>query len=434
VAESERGMEFDDVLDISRLNRQSLCTLGREWLLHGHLQDRVGMPFVINEGGREAMQDVAIDEWMAASPVYSRRMQRAMGFVGSGVDTIFKNLQLDIGSPHQFLDLRYTLHDEQNGEFQLAWCGALMDVEPMGEEFVHGMCHTIEDPTFDATAGATNPYARVRPLHRPPRAPVNREPHCAWTVTIGDGPPALLHRNLEAVEASLAASIVLPELGPLEGDEPGGWSDYSGAFDPGFQFEDLSHRALVMTLREIALQSHLLFRSFLLSVQQRFGDFRVQEIAPRVLAGLGGLTSQRLGTAMDLGRGVEGIARLLHIHPMLNPSGYVDVRIEIEGEHRLRFAVIRCPAVNESDHFTWVAALERSPSGRVAFETLVRGVDPQAQVIETEAQADEQFAYAVVVDPTADVDIESVDVQLAKFSAGANFVFTQRRPLRTTST
>ena len=47
-----------------------------------------------------------------------------------------------------------------HGEFWLAHCGALMDVEPMGSEFVHGMCHTIEDPTFDATAVATN--ARVR--------------------------------------------------------------------------------------------------------------------------------------------------------------------------------------------------------------------------------------------------------------------------------
>ena len=108
---------------------------------------------------------------MGASPVYSRRMQQLMGFVGTGVETIFKNLQLDIGAPHQFLDFRFRLDGPEHGEFWLAHCGALMDVEPMGEQFVHGMCHAIEDPTFDATAGATNPLVQVRPLHRPPRDP-----------------------------------------------------------------------------------------------------------------------------------------------------------------------------------------------------------------------------------------------------------------------
>ena len=34
-----------------------------------------------------------------------------------------------------------------------------------------GMCHDIEDPTFDATAVATNRKAQIRPIHRPPRYP-----------------------------------------------------------------------------------------------------------------------------------------------------------------------------------------------------------------------------------------------------------------------
>ena len=87
------------------------------------------------------------------------------------MSTIFKGLQLDVGFPHQFLDVGYDLHDERNGEFWLRSCGALADVIPMGEEFVHGMCHDIEDPTFDATAVATEPRARVRPIHRPPGVP-----------------------------------------------------------------------------------------------------------------------------------------------------------------------------------------------------------------------------------------------------------------------
>ena len=141
------------------------------------------MPLVLARP-REEMEQVAIEEWMAASPLYSLRTQRALNFGNGDVPTIFKNIQLDIGAPHQFMDFRYKVDDAEHGEFWLDHCGALMDVEPMGEEFVHGMCHDIEDPTFDATAGATNPHAQVRPIHRPPRVPADREPHCHWTVEI----------------------------------------------------------------------------------------------------------------------------------------------------------------------------------------------------------------------------------------------------------
>ena len=89
-----------------------------------------------------------------------------------------------IGAPPQFMDFRYSLEDPWHGRFELAHCGALMDVEPMGPDYVRSMCHDIEDPTFDATALATNPYAQVRPIHRPPRVPADRHPVCAWTVII----------------------------------------------------------------------------------------------------------------------------------------------------------------------------------------------------------------------------------------------------------
>ena len=136
-------------LRVDGLDRTTRAVLGREWMMHGHLQDRVGMALVLEVADRQTMQDLAIAEWQAASPVYTRRMRAAMGIEGDGVDAVFKALQLDVGAPHQFLDFRFALHDRDHGEFWLAHCGALMDVEPMGEEYVQGMCHAIEDPTFD---------------------------------------------------------------------------------------------------------------------------------------------------------------------------------------------------------------------------------------------------------------------------------------------
>jgi hypothetical protein len=149
------------------LTRAELATLVPELLLIGQLIDRSGMAWCISSFGRRDVQ-IAIEEWSGASPIYTRRMQKALKYEGIDILTIFKGLQLDIGAPPQFMDFRYVVHDRWHGEFYLDHCGALLDVEPMGEDYVRGMCHDIEDPTFDATAVATN--ARAGPTHSPPAA------------------------------------------------------------------------------------------------------------------------------------------------------------------------------------------------------------------------------------------------------------------------
>src|SRR3954454_3147906 len=288
---------FDPSFELGHLSRAGLATLGREYLLHGHLQDRVGMPTVLASAPREAMEQVAIVEWMGARPIYSRRKQPGFKFAGGNVPTIMKNLQLDIGAPHQFMDFRCRVDDAQHGEFWLAHSGALMDVEPMGEEFVRGMCHTIEDPTFDATALATHPHVQIRPIHRPPRVPAGREPHCHWTVIIDDSFPEVPpHPNEAIVARSVIANVgVAQPTGELE---PGGWDDYDRDFDPDFELQDLSHRALVAALQEFAIQSPLLFRAFLLAVEQEVDEAAAVAPHPEVFHGLGRPTAQRLKAAM----------------------------------------------------------------------------------------------------------------------------------------
>ena len=254
---------FDAGLSLPDFSRQALAHLGREYLLAGHLQDRVGLPLVAKRFGGDAYVRFSIEEWMGASPVYSLRMQRALGFEGNDVGTVFKNLQLDIGAPHQFMDFQFRLDAPDYGEFWLPHCGALLDVEPFGEERVRLMCHDIEDPTFDATAAATHPCMKMRPIHRPPREPSDRAPHCRWSVFIGDeSEPYEQHPNRALVAASQLASLAIEA--PERDAEPGGWSDYAGTFDPEFQLEDLSHSALVVVNQEFALQSHLLARAFML--------------------------------------------------------------------------------------------------------------------------------------------------------------------------
>src|SRR6201995_5683035 len=209
----------------AQLSRQELAVLVPELLLIGHMIDRSGMAWCISSFGREEMVQIAIEEWAGASPIYTKRMQRALNFEGDDVVTIFKGLQLDIGAPPQFMDFRYTLHDRWHGEFHLDHCGALLDTEPMGEDYVRGMCHDIEDPPFDATAVATNRRAQIRPIHRPPRIPAERQPHCAWTVIIDESHPEVEDPPvLDVIRRTRAATT---ELDPIEPSGEG-QSDYSG--------------------------------------------------------------------------------------------------------------------------------------------------------------------------------------------------------------
>ena len=276
------------------LSHKELALLTPEYLLAGHLIDRAGMPHLTGAFGMEAMRDIAIEEWMGASPVYTKRMQRALGFGGDSVETIFKGMQIEIGAPPQFMDFRYLIADHDHGEFWLDHCGALMDVEPMGTDFVVAMCHDIEDPTFEATATATNPRAQVRPIHRPPRVPAGRSPACHWTVTIAETNPELpVPTEAEAMAATRAATL---ELAPIDTSDPGR-HDYTGPLVADLQFSEWSGSALRRIIDEVCLQGHLLVLSFLAATAKRAdGPDAVAEFGRRQFAGVGGVAAARLRT------------------------------------------------------------------------------------------------------------------------------------------
>jgi hypothetical protein len=422
---SDYAGSFDPDLTLADFSRQALAILGREYLLNGHLQDRVGLPTVMGRFGDDAMTQIAIEEWMAASPVYSLRMQHALGFVGHDVSTIFKNLQLDIGAAHQFMDFRFRLTNPTAGEFWLQRCGALVDVEPFGEQRVRTMCHDIEDPTFDATAAATHPCAKVRPIHRPPRVPAERVPHCHWRVFIDDDTvPYAQHPNLAHLRTSRIATV--PLVLPAADAEPGGWADYAGPFDPEFQLEDLSHRALLVAAQEFAVQSHLLARAFLLCVGQRFGDTAVAAIAADQWTGIAGLTAERLRAALGVGGdGIDAVAKLFQVHPAFHPRTYLDFRVTITGAASARLTLGDCPALHEDDPYSWFAGLGGAP--HPALDAIARIGNPRARC---HPVAGPRLAWDVVIDPHADPAPEPGPVALAKISSGARFVFEQRRPLR----
>ncbi len=406
---------------IAGLERGELAQLVREWLLAGQLMDRAAMPHVIGAFGRDEMGDIAIDEWMGASPIYTRRVQQLLGYAGDTVDTLFKGLQLDIGAPPEFMDFRLKVIDAHHGEFWLDHCGALMDVEPMGDDYVRTMCHTIEDPTFDATAMATSPYARIRPIHRPPRAPADRHPHCHWTATIDPSreplpePEPALH-----VAPTLAAN--LPVATVDGGDEPG-WHDYTAPMDPDLRMECFSAPALRELLREVAIQSQLLVMSLHLAIERRHDRATADSIVARQFTGSAGLTSQRLRDVFGLDDSPEAVARVLELHPAFQPRDYVGVSIDVVGAV-VRLGLSPCPALDEPDRVNWLSLLVADP-GRVgaALDSMVWGIDPHLQVEPAEPVDGEVMAWRTVRQDHRVA--EPRDVALTRFSTGAEFRFSE---------
>ena len=417
---------FDPDFELHHLSRAALSIVAREIMLGSHIQDRASIPAVLGSHPIEDGFAVAIDEWMTASPVYTRRMQRLMGFEGTGIPTIFKGLQLDMGFPHQFLDVGYRLHDEHDGEFWLQSCGALADVRPMGHDMVVGMCHDIEDPTFDATAVATNARAQVRPIHRPPEVPMGG-PDCHWTISIRDAhPEAVQHPDLPRMAATKLAAT---PNDPPPSIDPGGWEDYSRPFDPHFELEDLSHRALALVATEFALQGHMVARGCMWSVERRFGTDEAVEVGRQLFCGVGWITAARLVDALGLpDDDPASIAKVLQIDHVLLLRDYLGLRVEMpDPDTVLVTLAAEAPALAEGDAFSVAGLLDLG--AREILESIAWGVNPRAVVVDAEPSDGAHAAWTITVGegpPAA----EPVPVQVTRFSNGVTQVFVRRRPLR----
>ncbi|MFI5719190.1 hypothetical protein [Nocardia sp. NPDC051750] len=397
------------------LSRDALAALVPELLLCGQLIDRSGMAHCISAFGREGMGEVAIEEWQLASPVYTRRMQQALGYTGDDIVTIFKGLQLDIGAPPQFMDFRFRVDDPKHGEFWLDHCGALADVEPMGVDYVKTMCHDIEDPTFDATALATNKYAQVRPIHRPPREPAGRNPACAWTVIIDEShTPPQVPRNAPLVAESVAARLPLADIDP--GDE--GRGDYGGPLLSDLRFPDFSHSALVRIAEEVCLQQHLLVLGFMVAVHDRTDDDAALEIGRKQFTGIAGVASERIRACLGLGDDIESLAQVLRVHPALNPLHYTAVDVESgSGVLRVRFPGASGALTDRS----WMSMIDPDHLG--PLDSLVRGVNPRFRSRVTQSGPDGWTAEITAADEPFK---EAPEVAITRFSTGVDFHFTDR--------
>jgi len=373
---------------IDDLPRDQLLALTYEHMLLGMLSNQATLPQTIVAGGSfDDLNEVAIDLWMGASPVYTHRMRHLMGIEGDDVAAIMKALQLDVGFVHQYMNVHYRVNAPDDGEFWLEHCGALMNLEPQGEAAVIGMCHTIEDPTFDATAFATNPRARIRPIHRPPRVPADRKPHCHWTIRISDenepvGPARLTQRISELPLASLSNS-----------PRPSG-DGYQGAFDPKFGLADCSDATLRVLAREFAVQTHLLMCSAEIALAERYGDERARELLADAWLASAWASSERLRDTLE----VTDIGAMLLLQPAI-PPGFVRA-VTSSGTQVELGLTPESPALLDTTQPGWIGALARGETR--GLQGIVQPLDARARVASVRV-SDGRVVVAVDVDPSASV-------------------------------
>jgi hypothetical protein len=282
------------------------------------------------------------------------------------------------------------------------------------------MCHHIEDPTFDATACATNPRARVRPIHRPPRVPADRHPHCHWTVRIDDTAEPLSEPGV-SVELARARAATVP-VGVVDGTgHDGELRDYSGEFVPELALEDLSRSALAVVLDEACLQGHLLTRAFLQAVARNADVEGTLGIGGRQFTGIAGLAARRLVRCLGLVGDASAVAELLRVHPAFRPASYVALDVGVQDDHQVRIALGPCAAFEEGDEFTWMQLLTEHDDG--ALGAIVREANPQTRVRRVDPSGDEVAAWVVDIDSRCEPVAEPAEVTLASFSTGADFAF-----------
>ncbi len=388
---------------LDHYSREQLAQIGREYMLLGQLNSRTGYAALAMNHGQEAYKDTAIHNWMAASPVYSKRMQSAMRLnTGSDVESILKGMQLECGLSHQYFDAHFEMAGEDEGFFWLDRCGPLLDTEPRGEAAVRVMCHDIEDPTFDATAAAGNPRARVRPVHRPPRVPADGSPVCRWRVFIDPGaePLAVPEVALPVLETKLANTEIDRGLA----DSEGGLDFYDGPLFERLELERFSKQALTIICKELAIQIHLLVHTLGLAVASRYGQDAVTDITAFQMTGSCWVASERLASCLGLTNGgIDAIVSIINIHPAFQPAEYSAIDISKTGPDSAILTLKPCAALEDKNVHGWFHLLT---SGRVeGLSALVQGIDSCATVTPTE----NALEWQITIEPGA----ESVEPPLA---------------------
>jgi hypothetical protein len=292
-----------------------------------------------------------------------------------------------------------------------------MDVEPHGEERVIGMCHHIEDPTFDATAYATNPRARVRPIHRPPRVPADRLPHCHWTIEIDPANEPVSAAAHTSTVAALPLARIENRCAPES--KPDGMTNYAGPFDPEFRLGRLSSATLAAVAREFQTQVHLLSCSAEITLVERLGRAPARDLISAQWTAASWIAGQRLAKALgQTGGGTHGVAAVLRGLATLPPGFHRKAEVS---DNRVRLGLEPVnPDLLDPEHPGWLGLLVRGAQG--GLEAAAQAVEPRARLTDFSMHAG-RLSIEFTVEAGAAPALAPPAAAFMRLSTATSFVF-----------
>jgi hypothetical protein len=177
----------------------------------------------------------------------------------------------------------------------------------------------------------------------------------------------------------------------------------------------LSRSALTRIADEVCLQMHLLNLGFRRAVGKRSSADDERTVAQRQLVGHAGIAAERLHRALGLPASSGTALRVLELHPLLNPLGYVEAVVNADV-----LSVSQSPA---HDDGAWITLC--GPSFPEPLQAAVRAIDPRLDVEISGTDTD----WSLVVVQRAEAQPEMDEVALTRFSTGTTFSFEPRTSL-----
>lgn len=376
--------DFNAALKLEDFEHSLLACYGREVMLANHIHDRSALVQVVIHYGMDAQTEVACDEWMGSSPIYTTRNRAMLSIEGDDVATAFKCFQVDIGAPHNFLKFHYELVSPEEGYFWTTLCGPYNHVRRMTNadpQMETQICHHMEDPTFDATVMAVNPRMRCRPVFRPPHGEVPAGGPCRWRVAI-EHDIGLVEDNpiLELVRSSEAANFSFEAITP----DSDGLADYSGDLKRDFVLEDLAHNVLARQCKEFSLDVLLLNRACYTSIAERWGEDVILELQIEQWRALSPLVAHRLRKTFGIeGDDMGAVLKILQLNPFF-PQEYLRLGFKLIDENRGRIWLMDCAALKERQPRGITSLLTHNPE-TPGFDALASAVNPKTIVRRIEA-------------------------------------------------
>ena len=200
---------------------------------------------------------------------------------------------------------------------------------------------------------------------------------------------------------------------------------YDGPVQEVLQLEQLSHAALVVVCKELALQVHLLISSLMLSIEERYGRESADEVALFQMTGTSWVVSERLGHWLDSdSQGIDRLAKILEVHPAFQPAEYIGLTIEKTGAATARMKFSDCPAGRELEGYGWFGLLR---AGRAdGLKALLKGIDQRATLSTTGGG---HMSWDITLDDSVEQLAEPLAVQIAKGTVLYSTRFEDHIPL-----